>query len=71
MEIIPVTENIRAITWDKENIEDIAMAKKKFEEFIRQGWYAYKVTRGNKKRIVLNFDPALEKIYLFLPALGG
>jgi len=59
------------ISWNKEKPEEVALAKQKFEEYLRQGWFAFKFSSDNKKTLVLAFDPALEKILLIPASEGG
>ena len=66
-------ENVQKIqiSWNKENAEEVALAKKKFEEYIRQGWLAFTITSDNKKVQIFTFNPVLEKIFLVPLSEGG
>jgi hypothetical protein len=59
------------ISWNKERPSEVAGARKKFEEYTRQGWLAFTVTPGNRQLQVYEFDQALEKIFLIPLAEGG
>ena len=59
------------ITWNKERPSEVAAARRKFEEYTRQGWLAFTVTSGNSRMQVYEFDQALEKIFLIPLAEGG
>lgn len=59
------------VSWNKKKDEEIILAKRKFEEYIRQGWFAFVITSDNKKKLILNFDPALENIFFFPVSVGG
>ncbi len=57
------------ISWDVNNIQEVAYAEKKFYEYLTDGWIAF--SDDPKGRIqIFNFNPKLEMIIL-IPPLGG
>ena len=65
------TRNRHEISWDKNNPHQVEPARKEFEHYVRQGWFAFATTSGGRKIQVLDFDPSLEKIFFLLPLGGG
>jgi hypothetical protein len=59
------------ISWNKERPSDVEAARRKFDEYTRQGWLAFIISPKNSKVQVYEFDPALEKIFLVPLAEGG
>jgi len=58
------------ISWNKERPNEVAAARRKFDEYTRQGWLAFMVARNSSRLQVHEFDPALEKI-LLVPLAEG
>lgn len=50
---------------------EIEAARKKFEDYTRQGWLAFSLASDNRKLHIYEFDPCLEKIFLVPLAEGG
>lgn len=59
------------ISWSRDEASEVAVARKKFEEYTRQGWLAFRSLPDKRKVQVYEFDPALEKIFLVPLAEGG
>lgn len=57
------------VSWDVDNGEEVAIAEKKFQRYLAEGWLAYS-DEPTGKRQIFKFDPNLERIVL-LPPLGG
>lgn len=59
------------IFWNKEDAAEVARAKEAFEKYIRQGWFAFAITHENKRYQIFEFDPELERVFLFPLVEGG
>jgi len=59
------------ISWSSESAHEVAAARKKFEEYTRQGWLAFMVASDNSNVQIYEFEPAIEKIFLVPLAEGG
>lgn len=60
------------IMWDSTREEEVAQARKTFNEFKKLGWVAFSVTtKGDKDEIIKDFDPDAEKIIMAPKAAGG
>lgn len=57
------------VSWDIHNGEEIAIAERKFQLYLAEGWLAFSDDPTGKRQI-LKFDPNLERIVL-IPPLGG
>lgn len=59
--------------WDKDNPDEVAIAKRTFEDFKRKGYLAYTVVgkKGDKGEIIREFDPELERIIFVRANVGG
>ena len=64
-----IEEEIR-LTWSKDNMEEISLAKKIFKEYLEKGWLAVG-EGGDRKMQVFSFNPDLDRITLSPLALGG
>ena len=57
--------------WNSENADEVAVARKSFDEAKRKGMMAYRVNRkGNRGEVINEFDPDAETIIL-APAMQG
>lgn len=57
--------------WDKDNEDEVAAARKTFNEMRAKGYSAWSVKAdGEKDRVITEFDPKAEKIIL-APAIRG
>jgi hypothetical protein len=63
--------SIIEISWSVKSTSEVESAKKKFEEYTRQGWLAFKLASDNRKVQVYEFDPCVEEIFLVPLAEGG
>lgn len=70
-DVVQMEGNVRVISWDKENAKEVALAEKKFEEHVRQGWLAFTISSDNEKIQLFDFNPELEKIFLVPLSEGG
>jgi len=58
--------------WDSGKPEEVAIAKKQFEELKKKGYVAYKVKKdGDKGELMKEFDPEAEKVILAPLMQGG
>lgn len=64
-------QSMITLSWNKENLEEIALAEKKFREYIHKGWVAFVVTSDNEKKQVFTFDPVFERLQLIRLVEGG
>ena len=55
--------------WKINNSEQVACARNLFQQYLSDGWLAYRDESGERIQI-LKFDPKFERIIL-LPPLGG
>ncbi len=59
------------VIWDSENEEEVALAKKQFEDAMEKKFAAFRVKKdGTKSKKITKFDPDAERIIL-VPALAG
>lgn len=58
--------------WDPSNADEVAAAKRVFDDLTRKGHRAYSVRgdKGKKGEVITEFDPAAGKIIL-APAMAG
>ena len=61
------------IIWDADNEEEVANAKRTFNDLKKKGYYAYQVKGkdAHKGDIMQEFDPEAEKMILAPPMQGG
>ncbi len=60
------------VMWDPARPDEVAAAKKSFDEAKRKGMLAYKVkTKGGKGEVIRDFDATAGKIILAPPMQGG
>lgn len=59
--------------WSKDEPDEVAAAKKQFEEMTGKGYVAFKVEgkAGDKGEIMRTFDPNAERVILCPPLKGG
>ena len=59
------------VIWDSENVEEVAQARKTFDELTKKGFSAFSVKRdGEKGGRLAKFESGEEKMIL-VPALRG
>jgi hypothetical protein len=59
-------------TWNKANADEVASARKVFEEMRSKGYFAFNVTRtGDKGEQITAFDPNAELLIMAPPMRGG
>ncbi|WP_455367199.1 hypothetical protein [[Eubacterium] cellulosolvens] len=68
---VPVGRNKIEISWNKDSNDEVELARKKFEEYTRQSWFAYVEMPNGSKQIIYDFDPLVEKIILIHAITGG
>jgi hypothetical protein len=61
------------VMWDKGNADEVATARKTFQDLTRKGYMAYRATgkRGDQGEQIREFDPDAERIILVKPLQGG
>lgn len=60
------------IIWDPDDENEVANARRTFEDLKAKGFSAYSVNRrGNKDAVVNEFDPDAEKLILTPALVGG
>lgn len=59
------------LKWDRCSAEEVERARRRFEEYMKKGWLAFRVTSDNRKVQVYAFDTELEKIVLVPIVEGG
>jgi len=61
------------VQWDRNNPEQVAAAKKKFDELRAKGYLLYKVdSRGKQSgEVITQFDPTAERIIGHARMIGG
>lgn len=61
------------IIWDRNNADEVANARRTFNDLKAKGYLAFKVTDkdGNKGDQIREFDPAVERMILTPPMRGG
>lgn len=60
------------LIWDSDNEEEVANARRTFDDLRRKGYAAYSVKRSGKKgKVITEFDPDAEKIILIPRVVGG
>lgn len=60
-------------TWDPNNPEEVAIAKRTFDELKAKGYVAYRVDgkNGEKGEVMKEFDPSAARMILAKPMRGG
>lgn len=60
------------LSWDEDNRDEVANAKRTFEDMTGKGYMAYKMNKsGEKGEQIRTFDPSVEKIVLSPQMKGG
>lgn len=60
------------LIWNSENEDEVANAKKTFDDLRSKNFGAYSVKKkGKRGKIIRQFDPSAEKIILVPPVVGG
>lgn len=71
LQVLDQTGDTRLL-WNMKNADEVAAARKKFDEFKAKGYLSYKVNRkGTEGEIINDFDPEEERIILSPPPIGG
>lgn len=69
--LLPESGDVKS-TWDSENEEEVALAKKQFDEAKEKGFLAFKVKKdGTKGKQIKEFDEEAESIIMTPPPAGG
>jgi hypothetical protein len=60
------------LIWDPDNADEVANAKRTFDDLLKKGFMAFKVEgrKGDKGEQIKTFDPKAEKLIL-TPAMAG
>ena len=59
------------LKWRKRHDDEVAEARKTFEDLKAKGYMAYRVEGKDKGEVIARFDPKAEKIILTPPLAGG
>ncbi len=60
------------VIWSADNADEVAAARKTFDDLRKKGFLAFSVKRsGDKGEQITTFDPDAEKIILAPPMRGG
>lgn len=60
------------VIWDSKNEDEVAAARKTFNDLMKKGYIAYAVGKdGEKDRVVKEFDETSERLILAKPIRGG
>lgn len=61
------------IIWDADNADEVAAARRTFDDLRKKGFAAYSVEGkdGEKNEVVREFDPEAERIIMAPPMVGG
>ena len=59
------------LTWNEKSTGEIDAAEKTFNEYVRKGWLAFKLTADNKKKQIFAFDTSANQIHLIRLVEGG
>lgn len=60
------------VAWSKDNTDEVAAARRTFEDLTEKGFVAFKVEKVERQgERVLVFDPNAEQIILVPPMQGG
>lgn len=66
----PVAGDTKVI-WDPDNADEVANARRTFDEMRKKGFTAYSVDdKGKGKEVIREFDPKASKI-IMRPAMAG
>lgn len=72
MRIMDPKEGDLKIVWDSDNTDEVAQAKKTFDELRKKGMAAFRVNKkGEKTKTLSEFDPDAEAMVLAPPIAGG
>jgi len=62
----------KRVVWMKDAPPQVDEAQKKFDEYIKKGYMAYKVgKKGKKGTQIKEFNASLEEIIMVAPVIGG
>ena len=71
MRVMDGTGDTKTI-WDADNPDEVANARKTFDELRAKRYIAFRVNKlGNKGEQMNTFDPTAEKMILIPPLVGG
>jgi hypothetical protein len=61
------------IMWDKGNEDEVATARKTFDDLRKKGYVAYRAEgkKGDRGEVIRAFDPDAERIILVKQLVGG
>jgi hypothetical protein len=60
------------ILWSFDNADEVANAKRSFEDMTKKGFSAFRVKRDGSSSVRMDeFDPEAEKVVLVPPVVGG
>lgn len=71
MAVLDRSGDIKTV-WDSENREEVAAAKKQFDDLGAKGFAAFRVKKGGEKgEQIRTFDPEAEAIIMVPQMVGG
>jgi hypothetical protein len=72
MHTLDRTGDVRQM-WDRRNKEEVAAARRQFDELTGRGYLAYRAEGkdGRQGEQIREFDPKAERIILVKPLVGG
>jgi hypothetical protein len=60
------------VIWDSKNEDEVAAARKTFNDLKKKGYVAYSVAKdGEKDKVINEFDETAERIIMARPIRGG
>ncbi len=60
------------LQWSRKNVDEVAAARKRFDEYKAKGYLAYKVNKaGDQGEVLQAFDPDAERVILAPQSIGG
>jgi hypothetical protein len=62
----------KELTWDTDKLDEILVAQKTFDSFMKQGYSAFgSKNKADAKHLVREFDPTMEELVIVPKTVGG
>jgi len=71
VDILDDAAPVIVLTWNKERVNEVEVAKKQFDHYLKQGWLAFAINADKIPRQIFNFNASSEKIILTPIVEGG